>query len=96
MDVAIESTGLFATREKAEGHLWAGARRVILSAPPKDDTPIYVHGVNSERYAGEPIFSAASCTANCLAPVAKVLHESFGIRRGLMTTVHATTASQKQ
>ncbi len=95
VDVVIESTGVFLTREKAEGHLRAGARRVILSAPPKDDTPIYVYGVNSARYAGEPILSAASCTTNCLAPVAKVLHETFGIRRGLMTTVHATTASQK-
>ncbi len=95
VDVVIESTGIFLTREKAEAHLRAGARRVILSAPPKDDTPIYVHGVNTHRYAGEPIFSAASCTTNCLAPVAKVLHETFGIRRALMTTVHATTASQK-
>jgi glyceraldehyde 3-phosphate dehydrogenase len=95
VDVVIESTGIFLTREKAEAHLRGGARRVILSAPPKDDTPIYVHGVNTDRYAGEPIFSAASCTTNCLAPVAKVLHETFGIRRGLMTTVHATTASQK-
>ena len=94
-DVVIESTGIFLTREKAEAHLRAGARRVILSAPPKDDTPIFVHGVNTDRYAGEPIISAASCTTNCLAPVAKVLHETFGIRRGLMTTVHATTASQK-
>jgi glyceraldehyde 3-phosphate dehydrogenase len=93
--VVIESTGVFLTREKAQAHLEAGARRVILSAPPKDDTPIYVYGVNTDRYAGEPIFSAASCTTNCLAPVAKVLHESFGIRRGIMTTVHATTASQK-
>jgi glyceraldehyde 3-phosphate dehydrogenase len=95
VDVVIESTGIFLTGEKAQGHLRAGARKVILSAPPKDDTPIYVYGVNTDRYAGEAIFSAASCTTNCLAPVAKVLHESFGIRRGLMTTVHATTASQK-
>ncbi len=93
--VVIESTGIFLTREKAEAHLRAGARRVVLSAPPKDDTPMYVYGVNSDRYAGEAIFSAASCTTNCLAPVAKVLHERSGIRRGLMTTVHATTASQK-
>jgi glyceraldehyde 3-phosphate dehydrogenase len=95
VDVVIESTGIFLTREKADGHLRAGARRVILSAPPRDDTPIYVQGVNTDRYAGEPIFSAASCTTNCLAPLAKVLHERAGIRRGLMTTVHATTASQK-
>ncbi len=95
VDVVIESTGVFLTREKAEAHLRAGARRVLLSAPPKDDTPMYVYGVNSDRYAGEAIFSAASCTTNCLAPVAKVLHERSGIRRALMTTVHATTASQK-
>ena len=95
VDVVIESTGIFLSREKAEAHLRAGASRVILSAPPQDDTPIYVQGVNSDRYSGERIFSAASCTTNCLAPVAKVLHETFGIRRGLMTTIHATTASQK-
>jgi glyceraldehyde 3-phosphate dehydrogenase len=95
VDVVIESTGVFLTREKSEAHLRAGAKRVIMSAPPKDDTPMYVYGVNSSRYAGEPIISAASCTTNCLAPVAKVLDESFGIRRGLMTTIHATTASQK-
>jgi glyceraldehyde 3-phosphate dehydrogenase len=95
VDVVIESTGLFLTQEKTEGHLRAGARRVIISAPSKDDTPIFVHGVNTDRYAGEPIISAASCTTNCLAPVAKVLDDGFGIRRGLMTTVHATTATQK-
>ncbi|MFO0583296.1 MAG: type I glyceraldehyde-3-phosphate dehydrogenase [Anaeromyxobacter sp.] len=94
VDVVIESTGVFLTREKAEAHRRAGARRVILSAPPKDDTPLYVVGVNSDRYQGEPVVSAASCTTNCLAPVAKVLHERFGIRRALMTTVHATTAGQ--
>jgi glyceraldehyde 3-phosphate dehydrogenase len=94
-DVVIESTGVFLTREKSEGHLRAGAQRVIMSAPPKDDTPMFVYGVNSSSYAGEPIISAASCTTNCLAPVAKVLDEAFGIRRGLMTTIHATTASQK-
>jgi glyceraldehyde 3-phosphate dehydrogenase len=94
VDVVIESTGIFLTGERAAGHLQAGARRVILSAPPKDDTPMYVFGVNSERYAGERIISAASCTTNCLAPVAKVLHETSGILRGLMTTVHATTSSQ--
>ena len=95
VEVVIESTGAFLTREKSAGHLRAGAKRVILSAPPKDDTPIYVYGVNSAGYAGEAIISAASCTTNCLAPVAKVLDETFGIRRGLMTTVHATTSSQK-
>jgi glyceraldehyde 3-phosphate dehydrogenase len=94
-DVVIESTGVFLSREKSEGHLRAGAKRVILSAPPKDDTPLYVYGVNSDAYVGESIISAASCTTNCLAPVAKVLDQSFGIRRGLMTTIHATTASQK-
>jgi glyceraldehyde 3-phosphate dehydrogenase len=95
VDVVIESTGAFLTREKSAGHLRAGAKQVILSAPPKDDTPMYVVGVNSARYAGETIISAASCTTNCLAPIAKVLDDSFGIRRGLMTTVHATTSSQK-
>ncbi len=94
-DVVIESTGVFLTREKAEAHLRAGAKRVIMSAPAKDDTPTFVFGVNTDRYAGEPIISAASCTTNCLAPIAKVLDDSFGIKRGLMTTVHATTASQK-
>lgn len=94
-DVVIESTGVFLTTDKAQAHLRAGAKRVIVSAPAKDDTPVFVYGVNSDRYAGEPIISAAWCTTNCLAPVAKVLHEFAGIKRGLMTTVHATTASQK-
>jgi len=94
-DVVIESTGLFLTREKTEGHLRAGAKRVIISAPTKDDTPMFVCGVNTDRYAGEAIVSAASCTTNCLAPMAKVLDDAFGIRRGLMTTVHAATATQK-
>ncbi len=94
-DVVIESTGVFLTRDKSEAHLRAGAKRVIMSAPPKDDTPIFVFGVNSAAYAGEAIISAASCTTNCLAPVAKVLDETFGIKRGLMTTIHAITASQK-
>jgi glyceraldehyde 3-phosphate dehydrogenase len=94
-DVVLESTGVFLSREKSEGHLRAGAKRVILSAPAKDDTPLYVFGVNSDGYAGESIISAASCTTNCLAPVAKVLDQAFGIKRGLMTTIHATTASQK-
>jgi glyceraldehyde 3-phosphate dehydrogenase len=94
-DVVIESTGIFLTRDKTEAHLRAGARRVIISAPPKDDTPVFVHGVNTDRYAGEPIISAASCTTNCLALIAKVVHDAVGIKRGLMTTVHATTATQK-
>jgi glyceraldehyde 3-phosphate dehydrogenase len=94
VDVVIESTGVFLTRDQAEGHLRAGARRVVISAPCKDDTPVYVRGVNTDGYAGEAIISAASCTTNCLAPVAKVLDDAFGIRRGLMTTVHAATASQ--
>ncbi|HXT95331.1 MAG TPA: type I glyceraldehyde-3-phosphate dehydrogenase [Polyangia bacterium] len=95
VDVVIESTGIFLSREKAAAHLQAGARRVIISAPAKDDTPVFVYGVNSDRYAGEAVISAASCTTNCLAPVAKVVDEAFGLRRGLMTTVHATTATQK-
>ena len=95
VDVVIEATGVFLTKEKAQGHLEAGARRVIVSAPSKDDTPVFVYGVNTERYAGEAVISAASCTTNCLAPVAKVLDDAFGIERGLMTTVHATTATQK-
>jgi glyceraldehyde 3-phosphate dehydrogenase len=95
VDVVIEATGLFLTSEKADGHRRAGAQRVIISAPTKDDTPVFVYGVNTDRYAGEAIISAASCTTNCLAPVAKVLDDAFGIRRGLMTTVHATTATQK-
>ena len=94
-DVVIESTGIFLTREKTEAHLRAGARRVIISAPVKDDTPMFVHGVNTDRYAGEAIISAASCTTNCLAPLAKVVDDEFGLERGLMTTVHATTATQK-
>jgi glyceraldehyde 3-phosphate dehydrogenase len=95
VDVVIESTGIFLGRDTTEAHLRAGARRVIISAPAKDDTPVYVYGVNTDRYAGEPIISAASCTTNCLAPVAKVVDEAFGLKRGLMTTVHATTATQK-
>ncbi|MDB4980423.1 MAG: glyceraldehyde-3-phosphate dehydrogenase, partial [Myxococcales bacterium] len=95
VDVVIESTGIFLTTEKAEAHLRAGAKRVIISAPSKDDTPIFVYGVNTDTYAGERVVSAASCTTNCLAPLAKVLDDSFGLKRGLMTTVHATTATQK-
>ena len=94
-DVVIESTGLFLSRDTAEKHLAAGAKKVIMSAPSKDDTPMFVYGVNHTKYAGEKIISNASCTTNCLAPVAKVLHDAWGIKRGLMTTVHATTATQK-
>ncbi len=94
-DIVVESTGLFLDKPTAEAHLKAGAKKVILSAPSKDDTPMFVYGVNHERYAGEAIISNASCTTNCLAPLAKVLHDSFGIKRGLMTTVHAATATQK-
>ena len=94
-DVVIESTGLFLTKETAEKNLAAGAKKVIMSAPSKDDTPMFVFGVNHETYAGQAIISNASCTTNCLAPVAKVLNDTFGIKRGLMTTVHAATATQK-
>ncbi|PIQ07850.1 MAG: type I glyceraldehyde-3-phosphate dehydrogenase [Ignavibacteriales bacterium CG18_big_fil_WC_8_21_14_2_50_31_20] len=91
----VESTGFFLTKEKAQLHIDAGAKRVVLSAPSKDDTPMFVMGVNNESYAGQSIVSNASCTTNCLAPVAKVLNDNFGIVSGLMTTVHATTATQK-
>ncbi len=94
-DVVIESTGLFLTKETAQKHIDAGARKVIMSAPSKDDTPMFVFGVNDEKYAGEDIISNASCTTNCLAPVAKVINDKFGLKRGLMTTVHAATATQK-
>jgi glyceraldehyde 3-phosphate dehydrogenase len=94
-DIVVEATGLFLTKETAEKHLAAGAKKVILSAPSKDDTPMFVFGVNDKTYAGQAIISNASCTTNCLAPVAKVLHDKWGIKRGLMTTVHATTATQK-
>ena len=94
-EIVIESTGLFLDKETASAHLKAGASKVILSAPSKDDTPMFVYGVNHESYDGQAIISNASCTTNCLAPVAKVLHDSFGIKRGLMTTVHAATATQK-
>jgi glyceraldehyde 3-phosphate dehydrogenase len=95
VDLVVESTGIFLTSAAMEGHLKAGAKKVILSAPASDDTPVFVYGVNDNGYRGEKIVSTASCTTNCLAPLAKVLHESFGIKRGLMTTVHATTATQK-
>ncbi|HIJ38883.1 MAG TPA: type I glyceraldehyde-3-phosphate dehydrogenase [Rhodospirillaceae bacterium] len=94
-DVVIESTGLFLTTESCQKHLAAGAGKVVQSAPSKDDTPMFVYGVNHAKYANEAIVSAASCTTNCLAPVAKVLHENWGIKRGLMSTVHAATATQK-
>ncbi|MCA3237320.1 MAG: type I glyceraldehyde-3-phosphate dehydrogenase [Curvibacter sp.] len=94
-DVVIESTGLFLDKDGAGKHLTAGAKKVIISAPSKDDTPMFVYGVNDKTYAGQAIISNASCTTNCLAPVAKVLNDKWGIKRGLMTTVHAATATQK-
>ncbi len=94
-DVVVESTGLFLSQDTAQKHLAAGAKKVILSAPSKDETPMFVYGVNHKTYAGQTIISNASCTTNCLAPLAKVLHDTWGIKRGLMTTVHATTATQK-
>jgi glyceraldehyde 3-phosphate dehydrogenase len=94
-DVVLESTGLFLSDERARAHISAGAGKVVMSAPSKDDTPMFVMGVNHTTYAGQDIVSNASCTTNCLAPMAKVLNDSFGIRDGLMTTVHATTATQK-
>jgi glyceraldehyde 3-phosphate dehydrogenase len=95
VDVVVESTGLFLTKETAQKHIDAGARKVIMSAPSKDDTPMFVYGVNDDKYAGEAIISNASCTTNCLAPIAKVINDNFGLKRGLMTTVHAVTATQK-
>jgi glyceraldehyde 3-phosphate dehydrogenase len=95
-EYVVESTGLFLTKEKAQGHIDAGAKKVIMSAPSKDDTPMFVMGVNQDKYSSDMTFvSNASCTTNCLAPVAKVLHDKFGIIEGLMTTVHSTTATQK-
>jgi len=94
-DIVIESTGLFLTKEAAQKHIAAGAKKVIMSAPSKDDTPMFVFGVNDSTYAGQAIISNASCTTNCLAPVAKILNDNWGIKRGLMTTVHAATATQK-
>ena len=94
-DLVIEATGLFLTKETAQKHLTAGAKKVIMSAPSKDDTPMFVFGVNDSTYAGQAIISNASCTTNCLAPVAKILNDNWGVKRGLMTTVHATTATQK-
>ncbi|MCW5600325.1 type I glyceraldehyde-3-phosphate dehydrogenase [Nitrosomonas sp.] len=95
VDVVIEATGLFLTKETCEKHLAAGAKKVIMTAPSKDDTPMFVYGVNDKAYSGQPIVSNASCTTNCLAPIAKVLNDTWGIKRGLMTTVHAATATQK-
>ena len=95
VDVVVESTGFFLTEELASAHLKAGAKKVIMSAPSKDATPMFVYGVNHKTYAGQKIISNASCTTNCLAPISKVLDEKFGIVRGLMTTVHAATATQK-
>jgi glyceraldehyde 3-phosphate dehydrogenase len=94
-DLVIESTGFFLTEETCQKHIDAGAKKVVQSAPSKDGTPMFVYGVNHDTYAGQAIVSAASCTTNCLAPVAKVLNDKWGIKRGLMTTVHAATATQK-
>lgn len=95
VDLVLECTGFFLTEESCQKHIEAGAKKVIMSAPSKDGTPMFVYGVNHDSYAGQQIVSAASCTTNCLAPVAKVLHDNWGIKRGLMTTVHAATATQK-
>ena len=94
-EYVVESTGLFLTKEKAEAHIKAGAKRVVMSAPSKDDTPMFVYGVNHATYKGQAIISNASCTTNCLAPLTKVLNDKFGVVNGLMTTVHSTTATQK-
>jgi glyceraldehyde 3-phosphate dehydrogenase len=94
-EYVVESTGLFLTKESAQGHIAAGAKKVVMSAPSKDDTPMFVMGVNNKEYKGEDFVSNASCTTNCLAPIAKVLNDKYGIVDGLMTTVHATTATQK-
>ncbi|MEY6432975.1 type I glyceraldehyde-3-phosphate dehydrogenase [Thioalkalicoccus limnaeus] len=94
-DIVLECTGFFLTEETCQKHIDAGAKKVVQSAPSKDATPMFVYGVNHKTYAGQAIISAASCTTNCLAPVAKVLHDNWGIKRGLMTTVHAATATQK-
>ncbi|WP_314345022.1 type I glyceraldehyde-3-phosphate dehydrogenase [Haemophilus parahaemolyticus] len=95
VDIAVEATGLFLTDETARKHITAGAKKVVLTGPSKDATPMFVNGVNFDAYAGQDIVSNASCTTNCLAPLAKVIHAKFGIKEGLMTTVHATTATQK-
>lgn len=95
VDIVLDCTGLFLTEERCLSHLKSGAKKVIMSAPAKDETPMFVYGVNHHHYAGQQIVSAASCTTNCLAPVAKVLHDHWGIKRGLMSTIHAATATQK-
>ena len=95
VDIVLECTGFFLTEESCQAHIDAGAKKVVQSAPSKDATPMFVYGVNHEEYAGQVISSAASCTTNCLAPLAKVINDNFGIKRGLMTTVHAATATQK-
>ena len=94
VEYVCESSGVFTTQEKATPHITSGARKVIMSAPPKDDTPMFVMGVNHEEYEGQDIISNASCTTNCLAPLAKIIHDNFGIEEGLMTTVHALTKNQ--
>jgi len=94
-DLVIDATGFFLTEDSCQAHIAAGAKKVIQSAPSKDGTPMFVYGVNHNTYDGQAIISAASCTTNCLAPIAKVLHDEWGIKRGLMTTVHAATATQK-
>ena len=95
VDLVMECTGFFTDRDSAQKHIDAGAKKVIMSAPSKDDTPMFVFGVNDKTYAGQAIISNASCTTNCLAPLAKVINDKWGIKRGLMTTVHAATATQK-
>ncbi|MGA0937468.1 MAG: type I glyceraldehyde-3-phosphate dehydrogenase [Sedimenticolaceae bacterium] len=95
VDLVLECTGFFLTEETCQKHIDAGAKKVVMSAPSKDATPMFVYGVNHEKYAGQNIVSAASCTTNCLAPIAKVLNDNWGIKRGLMSTVHAATATQK-
>ena len=95
VDIAIDCTGFFLTEESCQGHIEAGAKKVVQSAPSKDGTPMFVYGVNHETYDGQTIISAASCTTNCLAPIAKIVNDNWGLKRGLMTTVHAATATQK-
>jgi glyceraldehyde 3-phosphate dehydrogenase len=94
-EYVVESTGIFLTKEKAEAHIKAGAKRVVMSGPPKDDTPMYVMGVNEKEYKGEIFVSNASCTTNCVAPLVKVIHDKFGVEEALMTAIHATTATQR-
>src|SRR5690606_23846923 len=94
-EYVIESTGIFLSKEKAQGHVQAGAKRVVFSGPPTDDTPMFVMGVNEKKYTGETFVSNASCTTNCVAPVVKILHDHFGVEEALMTAIHAATATQK-